>query len=94
MYLANVTQYLLPNGRTRDEAIELPEDTKAFYNDATLNGLCFEAEILTTGQVSITLVGEDTDDNDPTVDIEIVRNGPEVREAFIRILNRQKWRKK
>lgn len=74
------TQYLLPNGRTRAESVDRPQEIEDLARQFMKRGGRFEAEILTTGHVSITacieIGGEPTD-----IAIRVVANGPAVLDA-------------
>lgn len=76
------TQYLLPDGRTRQESIERPVEVETVARSFIAAGGCFEAEMLGDGQVSLTAELGET-----CVAIEIVPNGPEVPNAVDRIVN-------
>lgn len=79
------TQYLLPDGRKRDIAIARPKEICDKAMDIIKAGHRFEAEVLMTGEVSVTIFhiaeGEDRD-------IEVVPNGPEVPLAVDRMITR------
>ncbi len=72
------TQYLLPNGRRRLITIEVDSDVQEMAEDIIREGHRFEAEVLTTGEVSLTIFDEDTEED---VAIVLVRNRKGVREA-------------
>lgn len=81
------TQYLLPDGRKRQVGVERPPDIEALAERFIASGGWFEAEILTTGEVSLTAC--DTIDDEPQdIDIELAPNGPEVPEAVDRLILR------
>lgn len=88
-YKADVIQYLLPDGRTVPVAVELPVSTRTKYEAMEDAGCRFEAEVLTTGAVSVTIfhVQQEID-----VDIQIVKNGPTVSSALIEMLQREMYR--
>ena len=75
--LVHFTQYLLPHGDKREVAIEVTPEIRALAQIAIANGIRFECEILTTGQVSIT--ANDPDHGD--IAVRIVPNGPDVVDA-------------
>lgn len=74
------TQYLRPDGRTRHETVDRPAHIEALAQEFIKRGGRFEAEMLTTGHVSLTacvkVEGEPTD-----IAIRICDNGPAVLEA-------------
>ena len=77
-------QYLKPDGRKRPILIERPDDIVEKSEAITDEGYRFETEILTTGEVSVTIF-DPTEEVD--VAIEICRNGPGVGEAVDRMIN-------
>lgn len=78
------TQYLRPDGRTRRVFAPCSYDT---FLKATIlmdhQGLRFEAEVLTTGEVSLTahdpIIGED-------VGIILSKNGPEIDQKLAELV--------
>ena len=84
-----VVQYMMPDGRKVEQTTDIPVDFIESYADMTERGLRFGAEMLPTGQVSLTV-------ENPTMgtdlDIEIVHNGPEVQIAIVSMLARRQWR--
>ncbi len=83
MFEIPFTQYLMPDGRKRDVSISRPKEIYDKALDIIDAGYRFEAEVLTTGQVSLTITGRDED-----VDIEVVENGPKVPLAVDNMVNR------
>ena len=77
------TQYLRPNGRKFQTSIERPKEIADKAFKLIDSGYRFEAEILTTGQVSFTIhdIAEEED-----VAIEICANGPLVPSAVDRLI--------
>lgn len=71
------TQYMLPNGRKVETSIEVDRDVADKAHSLIIEGLRFECEVLTTGDVSLTITDPEVGD----LDIRIVSNGPGVREA-------------
>lgn len=82
-----VIQYLLPDGRKNKSTTNISDEYKEQYDDMMLHGYNLAAEILRTGEVSITI-----ENNEDDVDIEIVRNGPEIQYIIEKMLYRRKWR--
>jgi hypothetical protein len=78
---------MMPNGREVRSSTELPMDSHAAYLEMQKHGCRFEAEMLTTGQVSVTI-----SDGKGDVDIEVSPNGPEVQKGMVAMLNRGRWR--
>ena len=87
-FTANVIQFMKPDGRQVIQYTDLPIEYKEKYEDMESRGCRFEAEVLNTGDISLS-IGNPRKDVD--VDIEIVSNGPRVKDALIDMLNRQLW---
>lgn len=82
------TQYLRPDGRTQQITchVQEPEVAEAARR-LTEAGARFEAEVLTTGEVSFTVEADGEDGEDQLLAIEIVPNKvPDVPEAVNRLL--------
>ena len=77
-----VVQFLRPDGRRHLCTTTLNYDLHAEYAAMQIQGWRFEAEVLTTGEVSLTITSEDQDEV-----ITIVPNGPTVPEALARMLS-------
>lgn len=78
------TQYLRPNGRRAAVSIEVAPDVATKAHSIIARGLSFECEVLSTGQVSLTI----TDPEEGDLDIRVVTNGPGVREAVEDLVRR------
>lgn len=78
------TQYLLPDGRKKSTFIGVHMDVADRARSIAAKGLAFECELLTTGQVSLTI----TDPEKGDLDIRVVPNGPGVREAVEEMVRR------
>lgn len=87
-FLAHVRQYMRSDGRQRQEETHLPFEHLDTYKEMLRAGYYFEAEVLQTGEVSVTI-----SDGDQDIDAEVVPNGPEVQRAMVGMLNRGLWRK-
>lgn len=87
-YTADVLQFLMPNGRQHPNSTELPIATKVDYDDMVKQGCRFEAEMLTTGHVSVTISNPQTEED---IDISVTANGPEVQNGMVEMLSRRKW---
>lgn len=87
-YTAEVLQFLMPNGMRKLTSTELPIETKAAYEDMLQSGCRFEAEVLRSGQVSIT-ISDPVKEED--VDISLTGNGPEVQRGMVEMLQRKLW---
>lgn len=81
--IVNVIQYLRPDGRRRRQVVDLDDELKGAYKNMTVADCFFEAEELTTGEISITISDADRD-----VDIRIVENGPPVIAAMEEMLRK------
>ena len=81
-----ITQYLLPDGRKRQTGIVRPAEIAAQAQRCLEAGMRFEAEVLGSGHVSLTVVGEDEDGEEGDLAIEVIENGPGVPEAFDRLV--------
>lgn len=80
-------QYIRPNGRKASITCYLvPIDVQEDYIAMQEAGARIEREVLTTGEVSLTIAykGED-------VDIRVVPNGPEVIDALVSMLKARNW---
>lgn len=76
-------QYLLPDGRRRDISIERDQLTEVKANAILDKGFHFEAEMLRTGDISLTIHDPE---NEEDVAIEICKNGPEVLKAVDKLI--------
>jgi hypothetical protein len=75
------TEYMLPHGRKRRMEIHRPEAIETMARDIVMREFRFETEILTTGQVSLTIC-----DNGHDVAIKICENGPKVPETVDKLI--------
>jgi len=81
------TEYVLPHGRRQMGGFQRPDEVADKASAIRKAGYRFEAEVLSTGHVSLTIVGccprvsEESD-----VAIEIAMNGPEVTKAVDRMI--------
>jgi len=82
------TQYLMPNGRAVGVAVDRPPAIEALAQNVLTAGYHFDAEFLSTGQVSFTCEKNDpaTDDEDLPIAHEICTNGPAVLDAIDRLV--------
>ena len=88
-FTANVTQYMRPSGAAKAVTTELPLDCQDAYNAMQIAGCRFEAEVLGTGEVSITISNDGCD-----LDIEVSENGPAVQAGMVAMLGRRLWERK
>lgn len=78
------TQYLRPDGRTTPIEIDMPDDIEKEARQLINRGIRFEAEVLTTGMVSLTSRFANADED--TINIQLCRNGPEVLTAVEKLI--------
>ncbi len=83
---AKVIQYLLPDGRAKNCVVRLPIEFNTYYECMLSYNCRLESEILSTGEVSVTVSNEEGD-----VDFSITRNGPEVSTGIQNMLQRKRW---
>lgn len=76
------TQYMRPDGRKVEQFAPMPEGYEEKVKAILAAGLKFEAEVLTTGTVSLTISNGEED-----IAIELSSNGPEVEKALIRLID-------
>lgn len=84
---AQVMQFMRPDGRRNPTSTMLSDEVLTHYKEMQSAGCRFEAEVLLTGQVSVTI-----SDNEEDMDIEIVPNGPKVQDALEKMLKRKLWK--
>jgi hypothetical protein len=77
------TQYLLPHGHRRETTIEVSHEIARMAHGIIRRGLAFECEVLTTGEVSLTI----TDPENGDLAFQVVPNGPGVRDAVERLVS-------
>jgi len=76
------TQYLRPNGRRNEVTIERPKEICDKAWSIIDEGYRFEAEVLTTGYVSLT-ISKNSEDHA----IKVINNGPDVPLAVDNMVN-------
>lgn len=79
------TQFVRPHGHRREGGFERSAEIEQLAADFERRGGWFEAEVLTTGEVSLTAC-RDTGDGPDDVAIEVVENGPSIGEAVDRLV--------
>ena len=87
MFNVELVEFVLPNGRQQITQTVLNDEYKLPYEAMLDAGFRLETEILTTGQVSVTVCHPEHGD----VDIRIVPNGPEVHVAICELLSSEAW---
>lgn len=80
------TQYVRPYGRKRRMTIDLPPDVEERAQKVIAAGWLFEAEILTTDQVSFSVHNPHSDEPED-VAIRICDNGPEVPAVVTQLID-------
>ncbi len=84
-----VVQYLMPDGQREQTGTRLSRELEPLYRDMVKRGCRFEAEMLTTREISVTIFNiKDEED----VDISVTSNGPEVQAGMVAMLERQQWK--
>jgi len=81
------TQYMMPYRRKVKFTITRPKEIYDRAMQIIDAGYCFEAEVLTTGIVSLAISDDECDH-----DMELANNGPEVLLAIDQMINRF-WKK-
>jgi len=87
-FTADIIQFMRPDGRQVERTVELPKQFEPNYLNMINSGCRFESEVLSTGEVSLTLANTAEEED---VDIEVVENGPEVPLALVGMLKRLLW---
>ena len=78
------TQFVAPNGLRRPVTIQVSDEVAGKARMIIRRGFVFECEVLMSGEVSLTI----TDPEEGDADIQMCMNGPGVREAVERLVNR------
>lgn len=88
------TQYILPRGRKEPVSIDRPSDIEALADKFIASGGWYEAEILTTGHVSLTACAH-VNDEPQDIEIEVCSNNDAVPEAVDRLVRKSiAWRER
>ena len=77
------TQYVRPKGYKRIMRFDVLGDLAVAAKKVMDAGLQFECEVLSTDEVSLTVMDDDIDED---IAIEVVPNGPEVTKAVNRLI--------
>ena len=81
------TQYLRPDGRKVSLEIEAPAEVEAMAKRLMDHGWRFECEVLTTGECSFTIVGEDPETGEEgDLAIETGPNDATVQDMVARLM--------
>jgi hypothetical protein len=80
------TQYLLPDGRKKSISIDRPDAIEAIAEQFIAAGGWYEAEILTTGHVSLT-AGLTVDDEPQDIAFQIIEIGPGMADAVDKLVH-------
>lgn len=70
------TQYVLPDGHRKEGGFDRSEPIEAIARELLAEGVHFDAEVLSTGHVSLTAEKDDLDD--PVLAIRVIRNDERV----------------
>lgn len=86
---AAVIQYYRPGGWPEQTGTRLPREAEPGYRDMVACGCRFEAEVLTTGEVSVTIfnIKDEID-----VDVSLTGNGPAIQAGMVDMIKRQLWK--
>jgi hypothetical protein len=84
--MISFTQYLRPDGRRKEGGFDRPEEIEELAKGLQARGVYFDAEVLRTGQVSLTAEREDDDGEVDLLAIEVVANGPGIGQAVDRLI--------
>ncbi len=87
MITVDVKQYMRPDGRMKQVTAQLPDQYIDAYNEMTDAGFWFEAEVLQSSQVAISIANDVSD-----VDGVLVENGPGISGGMEDMLLRGEWR--
>jgi hypothetical protein len=87
MITVKLIQFLRPDGRENPVETDLPDCANDDYQDMLAAGCRFEAEMLMTDEVSVTISDDGSD-----IDISLTPNGPEVQRGMVAMLSRRLWR--
>lgn len=87
-FTARVIQFLLPDGRERENTVELPIAVEQAYKTMTADGCRFEAEVLPGGQVSVSIANPSMEED---IDIMVTGNGPAVQDGMVNMLERYQF---
>jgi len=75
------TQFLMPDGRQKKVEIERPEETEQLATELHEAGHRFEIEMLTTGEISMTVETDGKNGEEIVRSHQICNNGPAVPES-------------
>ncbi len=81
------TQFLMPDGRKRPMIIDRPDDIGEKARQLAVSGCRFEIEMLTTGQISMTVERDRSDGEVDVLACEICSNGPPVLIAVDKLIS-------
>ena len=87
-FIADVIQFIRPDGRKEYHTFKLPIEVEAYYKDMVDNGCRLESEVLTTGDVSVTI-----SDGESDLDISLSQNNFKLSDVIADMLKRQPWKK-
>jgi hypothetical protein len=86
-----VIQYLRSNGRKVLQTTVLEGDFQNDYEDMKKHNCHFEAEVLRTGEVSLTIWDQKKEKD---IDMLLASNTPEIQEALTDMLKKKNWLRK
>lgn len=85
---ATLTQFMRPSGMSTPVATDLPVEVEQLYRQMIEAGCRLECEVLTTGEVSVTVsnVSAEVD-----IDFSVTKNDRSVHSGIVAMLRRQSW---
>ena len=86
----HITQYMRPSGRKMDVTAVIEDEFKPIYDQMMKAGYRFEAEVLRTNEVSITIAGL-VENEMMDIDIEIIPQGQTAEKTLELMLKRAAW---
>ena len=89
--IVEVIQYIRPSGKESKMTTNISDACEDLYGKMMNSKCCFAAEVLQTGEISLTIENKKIDED---IDGEIVDNGPKVQKALEKMLRRKKWCRK
>ena len=82
MTIIHFTQFMRPDGRRVETGIDRPQEIATRAQKIIAAGYRFEAEVLTTGEVSLTITNDEEDHA-----FEVIPNGEAVPDAVDRLIS-------
>jgi hypothetical protein len=86
---AEVVQFVFPTGARQERTTKLPIEAKSLYDEMRAAGCHFEAEVLSSSEVSTTISNGVED-----IAIRVTENGPTVQRGMVDMLIGKPWAEK